>query len=198
VQGVGAGGLIVLAQALVADIVSPRERGRYQGYFGAASVAGPLLGGFLTDHLSWRWVFYVNLPLGVLALVVTSATLPRPTCPAGCASTGPARSCGRRDRVPRAAHHVGRRRVCLGSGVIVGLGIVTVALAVAFVAVEQRAEEPAVPLRLFRLRTFNIAAGVSLIVGVALYGAITYLQGRTAPKICTRLWWTESGHEQAR
>ena len=80
IQGVGAGGLIVLAMALIADVVSPRERGRYQGYFGAvfgvSSVAGPLLGGFLTDHLSWRWVFYVNVPLGILALFVTSAVLP--------------------------------------------------------------------------------------------------------------------------
>ncbi len=80
VQGIGAGGLIVLAMALIADVVSPRQRGRYQGYFGAvfgvSSVAGPLLGGFLTDHLSWRWVFYVNVPLGILALFVTSAVLP--------------------------------------------------------------------------------------------------------------------------
>src|SRR4030095_14359500 len=81
-QGLGGGGLMVTAQAVVGDIVAPRERGRYQGIFGAAfgvaSVAGPLLGGYFTTHLSWRWGFYVNLPVGVLAMVVLAATLPTP------------------------------------------------------------------------------------------------------------------------
>ncbi|HEX2563462.1 MAG TPA: MFS transporter, partial [Acidimicrobiales bacterium] len=177
VQGVGAGGLIVLAQALIADIVSPRERGRYQGFFGAvfgaASVAGPLLGGYLTDHLSWRWVFYVNLPLGVLALVVTSATLPstRLPRPVRIDWAGTILLAGAISSLVLLTTW-GGAEYAWASGLIVGLGIVTVALALAFVAVERRTEEPAIPLRLFGLRTFNIAAGVSLIVGVALYGAI--------------------------
>jgi EmrB/QacA subfamily drug resistance transporter len=180
VQGVGAGGLIVLAQAIIADIVSPRERGRYMGLFGAvfgsASVIGPLVGGFLTDHLSWRWVFYVNVPLAAIALVVTSVVLP---------------SSPRRDRV-----RVDWLGITLlagaiscfvllttwggtdyewGSPVIVGLGLASLALGALFLVVERRAAEPALPLRLFRVRTFSIASAVSLVVGVAMYGAATYL-----------------------
>jgi EmrB/QacA subfamily drug resistance transporter len=180
VQGVGAGGLIVLAMALIADVVSPRQRGRYQGYigavFGTASVAGPLLGGFLTDHLSWRWAFYVNLPLGILALVVTSAVLPRSIRL-------------RRVRIDwLGTVLLSTAIVCLvllttwggvdyawGSGTIVGLGVAAVVLGIAFVLVERRAPEPAIPLRLFRNRTFVVASAVSLVIGMAMFGAITYL-----------------------
>ncbi|MFF4797142.1 MDR family MFS transporter [Streptomyces sp. NPDC001351] len=180
VQGLGGGGLMVLSMAIVGDVVPPRERGRYQGLFGAVfgatSVLGPLLGGLFTEHLSWRWVFYVNLPVGVVALAVIATAL----------------------RIPRrTARHVidylgtfliAAVATCLilvaslggttwgwGSTQIAGLILLGVALAVVFVAVERRAAEPVLPLKLFRIRTFALSAVISFIVGFAMFGAMTYL-----------------------
>ncbi|MFI8892508.1 MDR family MFS transporter [Streptomyces paradoxus] len=179
-QGLGGGGLIVLSMAIVGDLVSPRERGRYQGLFGAVfgatSVLGPLLGGLFTQHLSWRWVFYVNLPVGIVALAVIATVL----------------------HIPRTARRhvidylgtflIAAVATCLvlvaslggttwawGSWQIVGLAVLGVVLAVAFVAVERRAAEPVLPLKLFRVRTFTLAAVISFVVGFAMFGAMTYL-----------------------
>ncbi|MBX7551412.1 DHA2 family efflux MFS transporter permease subunit [Streptomyces sp. NPDC004232] len=179
-QGLGGGGLMVLSMAIVGDLVPPRERGRYQGLFGAVfgatSVLGPLLGGLLTEHLSWRWVFYVNLPVGVVALaaIATALRLPR-----------------------RSERHVidylgtfliAAVATCLvlvaslggttwpwASAQIIGLAVLGVLLAVGFVAVERRAAEPVLPLKLFGIRTFTLAAVISFIVGFAMFGAMTYL-----------------------
>jgi EmrB/QacA subfamily drug resistance transporter len=179
VQGVGAGGLIVLGQAIIADVVTPRERGRYQGifgaFFGAASVLGPLLGGFFTDHLSWRWVFMINIPLGALALVVTSAVLP----------PSPRRS-ARIDYLGAVLLSVAITLVVLvttwggneydwGSPTIVGMLLGAAMLLIAFVAVERRAAEPILPLRLFRVRTFDLSSGIALMIGIAMFGVISFL-----------------------
>ncbi|WP_371516792.1 MFS transporter [Kitasatospora sp. NBC_01300] len=179
-QGLGGGGLIVLTQAIVGDLVSPRDRGKYQGLFGAVfgvtSVLGPLLGGLFVDNLSWRWVFYINLPIGIVALVVIAAVLH-------------GQEVRRRHRIDYLGTVlIAAVATCLvlmtslggttwgwTSWQIVGLGVLGLVLLLAFVLVERTASEPVLPLRLFRSRTFSLVAVISFVVGFAMFGALTYL-----------------------
>ena len=180
IQGLGAGGIITMSQAVIGDIVAPRERGRYQGYIGSvfavSAVAGPLIGGFFTDHLTWRWVFYVNIPVGIAALVVTSVVL----------------------RLPfrRFQHRVDYRGAALmvsgisalllltswggveypwASPTIIGLGVAGVLLLSMFIFQEGRVAEPLLPLRLFRQRVFSVGSAISFVVGLGMFGAVAYL-----------------------
>jgi EmrB/QacA subfamily drug resistance transporter len=180
IQGVGGGGLLSLAFTIIGDMVSPRERGKYQGYFGAvfglSSVAGPLLGGLFTDTIGWHWIFFLNVPVGVLAWLVVGARLNLP--------------------FTRREHHIdylgavtlvagvsaallvtqwGGQEYAWGSGVILGLSAVAVLLLAAFLLVERRSPEPILPLRLFRNRTFSLVNGAGFIIALGMFGAIIYV-----------------------
>jgi EmrB/QacA subfamily drug resistance transporter len=179
-QGVGAGGLMVGAQAIIADIVPPRDRGRYMGLIGSvfavASVAGPLLGGFLVDNLSWRWVFYVNLPVGALAvlIVVTRLHLHTPTVRHRVDALGAALLSGGVAALIIVTTW-GGNEYAWGSTMIVGLAAVGVVLLVAFVWWETRASEPILPLSLFRSRVFSVANTMGFTIGMAMFGAIIFI-----------------------
>jgi EmrB/QacA subfamily drug resistance transporter len=180
VQGLGAGGLMVGAQAIIADVVPPRDRGRYMGLIGSvfavASVAGPLLGGFLVEAISWRWVFYVNIPLGLVAVLIVIFRLHL--------------------HVPTHRHRIdwlgaalltagvsalilvttwGGNQYRWGSGTILSLAAVSLVLLVAFVLVERRAAEPIIPLKLFRSSVFRVASSLGFLIGLAMFGAIIFI-----------------------
>jgi len=179
-QGLGAGGLIPLSQAAIADLFPPRERGRYIGFVGAmwavAAVAGPLVGGTLTDHVSWRWIFYINLPLGLAALMIVARTLP----------AGSPRRETKIDWLGAAILSAGVTLLLLasvwggttypwGSAEVVGSAVVGVLLLVAFVLVERRVAEPLLPLPLLRDRVVATASGMSFLVGALLFGITIYV-----------------------
>lgn len=179
-QGLGGGGLMVLVMAVVADLVSPRERGRYTGLFGAvfgiSSILGPLLGGFFTEHLSWRWIFYINLPIGIAAVFILGAVLHLPP------------------------HHEKKKIDWLGAGLlvasvtslllvtvwggsqyawgsptIIGLLVAGIVTGLLFVFQELRVDEPIVPMRLFKNEVFTVTSLIGFVVGFAMFGTIVYL-----------------------
>jgi EmrB/QacA subfamily drug resistance transporter len=179
-QGLGGGGLIVVTTAVIGDLVPPRKRGTYQGIFGAvfgiATIVGPPLGGFFVDHLSWRWIFYINLPAGALALAMIAIVLRSPG----------ARPHYAIDYLGASLLSVALTAIILftslggttfpwvsgSAAVLIVLGLIGT---IAFVVVETRAQQPILPLNLFRNRTFAVGGAVSLIVSLSLFGSTTYL-----------------------
>jgi EmrB/QacA subfamily drug resistance transporter len=179
-QGLGAGGLMVGALATIGDLVSPRERGQYMGYMMAAMmmamIAGPLVGGYITDTLSWRWIFYINMPVGAVALAYIFATLHLPKL----------KIQHKIDYLGAAVLAVGATAIVLvttwggsqyawGSTTILSLMAIGVLSVVAFIWVENRANEPILPIHVFKNRNFSLANGMSFLLGMAMFGAMTFL-----------------------
>ncbi|GII26826.1 MDR family MFS transporter [Planotetraspora mira] len=180
IQGLGGGGLMALAFSIIGDVIPPRERGRYQGYFGAvfgtSSVAGPLLGGFFTDGPGWRWIFWINLPVGVISLIVTSVALKIPVV-----------------RRPHKIDYLGASIIVAGVSCLLlyldwagnefgwtapgSLALIAgfVALAALFVLVELRAAEPIIPMRLFRNGIYSVGNAYTFLAGLAMFGGLIFL-----------------------
>ena len=180
IQGLGAGGLLTGAIATLGDLVPPRERGQYMGYMMAAMmvamIAGPLVGGTITDSLSWRWIFYINMPVGGAALLYLAATLHMP-----------------RRKVQHKIDYLGAGLLAVaataivllttwggsqyawGSPEIIGLGVAAVVASVVFCLAETRAAEPVLPMHVFRNRNFSLSSAMSFLVGLMLFGALTFL-----------------------
>jgi EmrB/QacA subfamily drug resistance transporter len=181
VQGLGGGGLIILSQAIIADVIPARERGKYMGIMGAvfavSSVAGPLLGGWFTEGPGWRWTFWMNIPLGIIAVLAAIRFLHIPhrghAAPRidvwGMALVAAATTC----LVLVASW--GGNDYAWDSPTIIGLIAGTILAAVAFVLVERKAAEPLIPMMLFKDRNFNLTTSAGLLTGVAMFGAVGYL-----------------------
>ncbi|MEU4948160.1 MDR family MFS transporter [Streptomyces lavendulae] len=180
IQGLGAGGLMVGVMAIIGDLIPPRERGKYQGMMAGvmalAMIGGPLVGGTITDHLGWRWAFYINLPLGAVALAMVTAVLHLPKKKAK----------GKIDYLGAALLTVaitstvlvttwGGTEYAWGSGEIIGLIVVGVLSLAAFLYAETKAAEPVMPLHIFRSRNFTLMSVIGFLVGFAMFGGVLYL-----------------------